>query len=78
MNEEKINGNAAKPSRSPFHKKSERDSFFAIRNVLNIFFMLLAIVGVVFYLTQQEQVGVIIVLVAMVFKMIECVLRFLR
>lgn len=78
MNEEKMNGNAAKPDRPPFHKKPERDSFFAIRNILNIIFMVLAVTGVIFYLCKQTQEGIIIVLAAMVFKMIECVLRFLR
>ena len=42
-------------------------------------FMIGAIAGVVVYLTQPNQnLGTIIVLIAMFFKIIECALRFIR
>ena len=42
-------------------------------------FMIGAIAGVIVYLTQPNQnLGTIIVLVAMFFKIIECALRFIR
>ena len=43
------------------------------------YFMIGAIAGVVVYLTQPNQnLGTIIVLIAMFFKIIECALRFIR
>ena len=45
---------------------------------MNIIFMLLAVVGVIVYLTKHTDTGIIIVLVAMGFKMIECILRFIK
>lgn len=53
-----------------------RDLFFWIRNILNIIFMVGAVVGVIFYyFTEQETLGIIIILTAMFFKMAECSLR---
>ena len=60
-------------------RTKEKDRFFALRNVLNILFMLVAIIGVVIYLTNDDKtVGTIIVLVAMAFKIVECGLRFIK
>ncbi len=63
------------PRPSTQQPKRQRGPHFAIRQVLNIAFMLLAVIGVVIYLTGDKTVGTIIVLIAMVFKMAECVLR---
>ncbi len=68
-------------AKKPQHhiRNKQRDRFFAVRNVLNILFMLTAIVGVVIYLTQDDRTtGTIIVLVAMAFKIVECGLRFIK
>ena len=52
----RIRGNGDKP----------RDLFFWIRNILNIIFMVGAVVGVIFYFfTEQETLGIIIILTAM-------------
>lgn len=40
--------------------------------------MVLALVGVGFYLFGDRTVGIVIVLIAMVFKMAECVIRMIR
>lgn len=57
----------------------KEDRFRTTRQWLNIIFMISAIAGVVVYLTQPNQnLGTIIVLVAMFFKIIECALRFIR
>jgi hypothetical protein len=57
----------------------KEDRFRTTRQWLNIIFMIGAIAGVVVYLTQPNQnLGTIIVLVAMFFKIIECALRFIR
>ena len=57
----------------------KEDRFRTTRQGLNIIFMIGAIAGVVVYLTQPNQnLGTIIVLIAMFFKIIECALRFIR
>lgn len=63
------------------HEESEeenpRGTIFVIRQVLNIIFMIGAVVGVALYWFQPEPtVGILVVMTAMFFKMAECVLRF--
>lgn len=58
--------------------EKKRDRFFKIRNVLNIIFMLAAIVGVAIYLLVSHSTGIIIVIVGMAFKFVECSLRLIR
>ncbi len=61
------------------HRQEHKDRFLYIRQWLNIIFMLGAVVGViVYFLADLTTTGTIIILVAMVFKIIECVLRFIR
>lgn len=57
----------------------ENDQFRNVRQWLNIIFMVLAIVGVLTYLFHTPQTtGIIIVLVSIVFKIVECALRFIK
>lgn len=49
-----------------------------IRNILNIIFMLLAVVGMAFYLLSDRTTGIYIILIAMCFKIAESSLRMLR
>ena len=49
-----------------------------LRNILNLIFMVGAIVGVGIYLLGDKTVGTIVVLVAMSFKIVECSLRLIR
>ena len=61
------------------HRQERKDRFLYIRQWLNIIFMLGAVIGViVYFLTDLTTTGTIIILVAMVFKIIECILRFIR
>ncbi|MBF1393729.1 MAG: hypothetical protein HXN36_02105 [Prevotella histicola] len=61
------------------HRQERKDRFLYIRQWLNIIFMLGAVIGViVYFLADLTTTGTIIILVAMVFKIIECVLRFIR
>lgn len=71
-------GMAVKPHRRHTHPESERGRFFALRQALNLLFMLIAIVGVVIYVTDDEMRGIIVVIIAMAFKMAECVLRYVK
>lgn len=61
------------------HRQERKDRFLYIRQWLNIIFMLGAVTGViVYFLADLTTTGTIIILVAMVFKIIECILRFIR
>lgn len=62
------------------HEEEEqpKDSSFIIRQVLNICFMILALVGVLYYLLWSKDTGIYIVLVAMVVKFAESALRMMN
>ena len=49
-----------------------------IRNCLNIIFMLLAVIGVIYYLTKDRMTGTYIILIAMCFKIAESSVRMLK
>ena len=60
-------------------EKESNDHFRNVRQWLNILFMIGAVVGVLVYIFHTPQtLGIIIILVAMVFKIIECALRFIK
>lgn len=52
--------------------------FIKVRNVLNLIFMIGAIIGIMIYFLSNETIGIIVILAAMVFKLIECALRFIH
>ena len=54
------------------------DRFLKHRNWLNIIFILGAVVGMAIYYFCNSTIGTIVIIVAMVFKFIECILRFIR
>lgn len=52
---------------------------FIIRQVLNIIFIIGALIGAALYWFQPEPtLGILVIMTAMFFKMAECVLRFRR
>lgn len=61
--------------RTPRMSVSEKGHFFKVRNVLNIIFMLLVVVGALLYFLVSHQVGTIIILIAIVIKVVETILR---
>lgn len=67
-------------NRPRHHRLTEEpeDKYLRVRNILNIIFMLGAIAGVAIYFLANTTVGTIIILAAMVFKIVECCLRFIR
>lgn len=68
---------ASRPIRH--HRREERsDRFFVIRNILNIIFMIGAVVGVLVFYFYGRTPGLIIILTSMVFKMAECCFRLMR
>ncbi len=73
---ERENGLAHR-SRRHLHSEdsSDNNKMLPLRNVLNLVFMLGAIAGVVTYYAGSTRIGIIIVLVAMAVKMVECAIR---
>jgi hypothetical protein len=59
-------------------RKEPRDRFFTIRQVLNICFILTAIVGVAIYLLSDRTVGLYVVFLAMAIKFSESALRMMK
>lgn len=49
-----------------------------IRNILNIIFMLTAVIGVIWYLTKDRTTGTYIILFSMCFKIAESSMRMLK
>lgn len=52
-----------------------KNNHLRLRNVLNVIFMLLAIVGGAVYYWSDQIVGAIIIMVAVVFKLVESAIR---
>lgn len=59
-------------------KPKERGKFFLLRNILNVIFIIGAVVGMLMYFYSSEDKGIIIVLGSMAFKMCECVIRLIK
>lgn len=60
------------------HHRRSTPRFFALRNCLNIIFMLGAVAGVAIYFYSDTFTGTIVILVAMAFKIVECIFRFIK
>ena len=69
---------AKKPVREHLRPEKEKDPYIRTRQWLNIIFMVGAVVGMAVYFLANNTIGTYIILVSMVFKIIECVLRFLK
>ena len=66
----------AKYHHAPLHAQRPRDRYFKIRNILNILFMLGAVIGlIIWYISSSKTEGLIIILAAVVLKIIEVALR---
>lgn len=63
------------PYRRQRREPKERDKYFKLRNVLNIIFMIGAIVGCAVFYYSDHLIGTIIIFAAMAFKFVECALR---
>lgn len=70
------------PLNENYHHKQKLlrsdDRFFKARNILNIIFMVGAVVGLIVFFTVSHFIGTIIILASMVFKIVECILRFIH
>lgn len=79
--EENIQETETSDMRQPVrhHRRdASNDKYFKIRNVLNIIFMIGAVVGMAIFYFHSRSIGTIVIITATVFKMAECCFRFLR
>lgn len=62
------------------HRKPDdgRGSFFMLRQLFNILFMIIGVIGAYMYFKGDEAMGIIVFIIAMAFKMAECALRFVK
>lgn len=58
--------------------RNRGDRYIVLRNILNIIFMLGALVGMAVYFKLDHQAGTIVILSSMLFKIVECVFRFIK
>lgn len=72
------NDGARRPHRHLKRMSYSEAPYLRIRNWLNIAFMLIAVIGVIVFFTAGHTPGYIIILVAVVIKIIETILRFFR
>lgn len=60
-------------------EERRKQRFFRLRQILNTVFIIGAIVGVaMYYFSDVPQTGIIVVLCSMLFKIVECVFRFIK
>lgn len=78
MTEESTEQLARKPEREHLRPAKDKDPYMTLRQWLNIIFMLGAVVGMAIYFLADNTAGTYIILGSMVFKIVECVLRFLK
>lgn len=66
-------------ARPPRHRRSDDGgNQFKLRQILNIIFMVGAVIGVIVYFAGSHTIGTIIILAAMVFKMAESAIRLIH
>ena len=56
----------------------KNEKYIKIRNILNLVFILGAIIGVLVYFYSDHTVGTYIILCSMGFKFVECTLRLIH
>lgn len=61
--------------RGEHQEQSAGRNHLRLRNVLNVMFMLLAVIGLIVYWRSDQTVGAVIILVGVVFKIVESALR---
>ena len=71
-------GLAQRPDRRIHRKEKDPNRYFVLRNWLNTFFILGAIVGMCIYFFGDRDTGTYIVLGSMVLKFVECIFRVMK
>ena len=66
---------AKRPERHHRKPESDRGSFFMLRQIFNILFMVIGVIGAYMYFKGNEAMGIVVFIIAMAFKMAECALK---
>ncbi len=66
------------PDHRTHRKEKDPNRYFVLRNWLNTFFILGAIVGMCVYFFGNRDVGTYIVMGSMVLKFVECIFRVMK
>lgn len=80
MEEDKLDSILSKEEyeeRSSHRHKRSGGKFIMLRNILNIIFMIIAIVGVIIYFASSAFMGVVVIGIGMVVKITEFCIRFI-
>jgi hypothetical protein len=79
-NSETDNNSESRTHRRPLEKMSYADKgrFFKIRNILNLVFIILVIVGMIVYLYSSHNIGGAILIASIIIKFAESVLRIMH
>jgi hypothetical protein len=77
---EKENNSTERKHRRPLEKMSyaNKGRFFKIRNILNLLFIILAVVGMIIYFSSDHFIGAIILIIGVFIKLTESVLRLIH
>ncbi len=77
MEKEKVDKIVEETLERPVHHSREENPkrYLVLRNILNLIFMIGAVVGLLIYLFSDEFSGTIVIMAAMAIKIIESVLR---
>lgn len=70
--------NNEKQENSVKRHRNRGERYIVLRNILNIIFMLGALIGMAIYFKVDHQTGTIVILSSMLFKIVECVFRFIK
>ncbi|MDD7258447.1 MAG: hypothetical protein PUH24_09325 [Prevotellaceae bacterium] len=68
----------ARMRRRRLREDAPENKYRMLRQWLNIIFMLGALIGVGLYFYHDRTAGTIVILVAMIFKIVECVFRLMK
>jgi len=74
------NSNRRRRHRNPLDKMSysNKGRFFKLRNILNTLFIIIVIVGMAVYFYSSHSVGAVILIIGVVIKLTESVLRIIH
>lgn len=78
MTTDELNNITQQQPREPRHRQASDDKHLKLRNILNILFMLIMVVGIICWWQVDEGLGYKILIASIPFKLVESVIRMLK
>lgn len=78
MTTDELNNITQQQPREPRHRQPSDDKHLKLRNILNILFMLIMVVGIICWWQVDEGLGYKILIASIPFKLVESVIRMLK